>query len=271
MKLKALSTAIAMSLVTFGCTQQTSTTDEPVAGNDALGTDTVQAADGREIKESLFRYYATNAFQKPVAQLTTEERDAIIDSLASLDVLADAAEQRGLPRERTIAVELELQRQQLLARTMVNRFVQDNAPTEAELQAEYDANLSSFETVEHKAHHILVETQEEANALIEQLDGGSDFAELAREHSLDPAGTNGGDLGWFASSSMVAPFAEAVESMEVGTHSSTPVETQFGWHVIHLEDRRTSEPPGLDAVRQELSNVVTERKVQAFIDSLRNE
>lgn len=271
MNLKALSAAIAVSMVTFGCSQQSETSGQAAGGPDPLGTATMQAPDGREVKESLVRYYAINALQKPIDQLTAEERDAIIDSLVNLTVLAEAAEERGLQRERTVAVELELQRQQLLARTLVNRFVEENPPTEAEVRAEYDASLAELETVEHKARHILVESQDEANALIEQLDGGADFAELAKDHSIDPAASNGGDLGWFTSNSMVAPFAQAVDAMEVGTHSSAPVETQFGWHVILLEDRRTGEAPSLDTVRAELTNRITERKVAAFIDSLRSE
>jgi peptidyl-prolyl cis-trans isomerase C len=272
MTLKALSAAIAVSIVTFGCSQESGTsTGTTASADDPLGTATLQAADGREVKESLVRYYALNALQKSVEQLTPEERETIVENLVDLDVLANAAEARGIHNERTVAVELALQRQQLLARTMINRFIEENPPSNAEIQAEYDANLSEFETVEHKARHILVESQEEANDLIQQLDGGADFAELAREHSVDPAASNGGDLGWFTSSSMVAPFAEAVEAMEVGSHSAAPVETQFGWHVILLEDRRTGEPPALDTVRAQLSNSVTQRKLQAYIDSLRSE
>lgn len=271
MTLKALSAAVAVSLLTFGCTQQSETTGQAASGPDPLGSAMLQAPDGREVRESLVRYYALNALQKPIEDLTPEERETIVDNLVDLDVLAEAAEARGLQDERTIAVELELQRQQLLARTLVNRYIEENPPTEAELQAEYNANLSQLETVEHKARHILVESQEEATALIEQLDGGADFGELAQEHSIDPAGSNGGDLGWFTSDSMVAPFAEAVDAMEVGTHSAMPVQTQFGWHVILLEDRRTSEPPALDTIRTELTNSVTQRKIAAFIDSLRSE
>lgn len=271
MTLKALSAAVAVSIITLGCTQQQGPSNTSAGGADPLGTATLQAPDGQEVKESLVRYYALNVLQKPVEQLTPEERDAIVDSLVNLKVLSEAAEARGIQQERTIAVELELRRQQLLAQTLVSRFVEENPPTEAELQAEYDANMSQFANVEHKARHILVETQEEAASLIEQLDGGADFATLAKENSIDPAASNGGDLGWFTSNSMVAPFAQAVEAMEVGTHSSAPVQTQFGWHVIQLEDRRTTEPPALDMVRAELSNRVTQRKVAAFIDSLRNE
>lgn len=269
---KALSAAIAAaSLVSFGCSQQSSTTPGSTAGSgaDVLGSATVQAADGQEVKDSLFRYYAMNALQKPVDSLTPEEREAIIENLVALNVLTNAAEEQGLPNERTIAVELELQRQQFLAQTMVSRYLEENPPSDAELRAEYDAALPQLATVEHKARHILLETREEAEAIIDQLEDGGDFAELAKEHSIDPAASNGGDLGWFTSNTMVAPFAQAVEGMEVGTHTAEPVETQFGWHVILVEDRRENEPPGLDAVRAELTNRVNQRKVQAFIESLR--
>ena len=269
---KALSAAIvAASMAAFGCSQQPSTTPGSTAGTgpDVLGSTTVAAADGREVKDSLFRYYALNALQKPVEQLTPEEREAVIDNLVTLNVLTDAAEERGLPNERTVAVELELQRQQFLAQTMVNRFLEENPPSDAELRAEYEAALPQLGNAEYKARHILLETEAEANAIIDQIEGGADFAELAKEHSIDPAASNGGDLGWFTSNTMVAPFAQAVEAMEVGTHTTEPVETQFGWHVILVEDRRENEPPELEAVRSELSNLINQRKVQAFIESLR--
>lgn len=271
MTLKALPAAIAaVSIITYGCTQQENTTDTTEAassGNEELGTATVQASDGREIKESLVRYYAVNAFQKPLEQLTQDERETAIENLANLDVLAEEAEERGLPTERTIAVELEMQRQQLLASYLVERFRQENPPSDAELQAEYDSVVDQLGSVEHKARHILVETEEEARSIIEQVEAGADFAELANEHSLDSAPD--GDLDWFRSSSVVEPFAEAVESLEAGSYTTEPVETQFGWHVILLEDRRTSDPPTLDAVRADLTNRINQRKVEAFIDSLR--
>ncbi|HEX7080223.1 MAG TPA: peptidylprolyl isomerase [Gammaproteobacteria bacterium] len=260
----------AVSMSVLGCTQSNDATDAASTA-DPLGSATLQASDGTPVRESFFRYYATNVLQKSPEQLTDQEREAILESLANLEALADEAEERGLPNEEPIAVQLELQRLQVLARSMVNRFVEENPPSEEELQAEYQASASEFATTEHKARHILVESEDEAKAVIADLQGGADFAELAQERSTDPsADSNGGDLGWFTSDSMVAPFAAAVSAMEVGTFSSEPVETQFGWHVILLEDRRTSEPPGLDAVRAEITNRVTQRKVEEYLVSLRS-
>lgn len=270
MNLRLITAMAAVSALTVGCSQQEPSSSEPAAGGaDVLGTSTVSTEDGTQVRESLFRYYALNALQKQPEDLTPEEREAVLESLVRLDLLADAAEERGLPNERMLAVELELQRMQLLARTMVNRFVQENPPTEAELREVYEANLSEFANDEVKARHILLESEEDAAAVIEELQGGADFAELAEERSTGPTGPDGGDLGWFTPESMVPPFAQAVSAMEVGSFSSEPVQTQFGWHVILLEDRRANQPPGLDAVRADITNRVNQEKLEAYIESLR--
>jgi peptidyl-prolyl cis-trans isomerase C len=270
MNLRMITAVAAASALTFGCAQDTEA-PQSAAGPDPLGTSTVTTADGTPVRESLFRYYALNALQKQPEELTPEEREAVLESVLRLGLLAEAAEERGLPNERLVAVELELQRMQLLARTMVNRFVQENAPSEAELRAEYEANLSEFATTELKARHILLESEEEANAVIQELESGADFAALAQEHSTGPTGPDGGDLGWFNPNSMVAPFAEAARELEVGTFSTEPVQTQFGWHVILLEDRRDDQPPGLDAVRTDIANRVNQQKLEAYMESLREE
>lgn len=267
MNLRSITALAAVSTLTIACAQETppEATDE----TSPLGASTVQAEDGTAVPESLFRYYARNALQKEPEQLTEEERQAVLESLVRLDLLADAAKDDGLPQELTVAVELELQRMQLLARTMVNRYLQENPPTETELRAEYEENLPSLGSTQFKARHILLETEEEAEAVIEELNGGADFVELAQQHSTGPTGPDGGDLGWFTADSMVAPFAEAVSAMDVGSYTADPVQTQFGWHVIFLEDQREDQPPGLDAVRADITNQVNQQKLEAYIESLR--
>jgi len=121
--------------------------------------------------------------------------------------------------------------------------------------------------MEYKAAHILVETEEEAQAVVEELEGGADFAAVAKEKSTGPSGPNGGDLGWFSKGMMVAPFEEAVVGMEAGALSA-PVQTQFGWHVIKLEETRVKEAPSLDEVRDELRTKVEQDAVTAHIDAL---
>lgn len=142
------------------------------------------------------------------------------------------------------------------------------AATEEAIQAAYDARFGDAEpTTEYNASHILVDTEEEALALIEQLENGNDFALLARENSTGPSGPNGGELGWFGPGRMVPEFEAAVIALEVG-QVSPPVQTQFGWHVVKLNDTRNQELPTLDQMRGELTAQIQEEALLARIDEL---
>ncbi len=141
--------------------------------------------------------------------------------------------------------------------------------SDEDLQAEYDAQFGSVEAaMEFNASHILVETQEEAQALVDQLEEGADFAELAQEHSTGPSGPNGGQLGWFGAGMMVPAFEQAVFTLGVG-EVSEPVETRFGWHVIILNDSREQALPTLDDVRADLTEMLRTARVDAYIEELR--
>ena len=139
------------------------------------------------------------------------------------------------------------------------------------LQARYDELKQSDEFVYDEIHarHILLASEEDAQAVIEELAGGADFAELAKERSTGPSGPNGGDLGYFRESQMVPEFAEAAFAMEVGTSSETPVQTQFGWHVILLEDTRDGTPPPFDDVKDRLKMLLANQKLQLHIEEIK--
>ena len=244
--------------------------DDASDGPDPLGPGVVTTVNGKPVQESLFRFYALNGFQKTAEQLAEEERERLLDDLIRLRLLADAADERGLPNERTIAAELELQRLQLIARAAATRFLEENPASEAELRALYEENLPRLSTSQYKARHILLDTEDETTSVIEALDDGEDFAELARERSTGPTGPSGGDLGWFSADSMVEPFADAVRAMDDGSYSSEPVQTRFGWHVIMLEETRDQQPPGLEAVRDDLTRAVEQQKLEAYVNSLRD-
>jgi len=148
--------------------------------------------------------------------------------------------------------------------------VESNPATDAEILAEYETQLEQSSDKQYKARHILVETQSEAQDLIDQLDEGADFQALAKEHSTGPSGPNGGDLGWFAPDQMVKPFADAVVALEDGAYSKAPVQTQFGWHVILREDTRENEPPTLESVRDAIKQRVEQEKFQDYMQGLRD-
>ncbi|MCT8158529.1 peptidylprolyl isomerase [Pseudoruegeria sp. SHC-113] len=140
--------------------------------------------------------------------------------------------------------------------------------TEEMVQEAYEARIAGFEPQrEFNASHILLETEEEAAAVKELLEGGADFAETAKEKSTGPSGPNGGQLGWFGLGMMVAPFEEAVVALEPG-QISAPVQTQFGWHVILLNEARDSQPPALDELREELTAEMEQAVAEEYIASL---
>ena len=184
----------------------------------------------------------------------------ILDQLIQQVALAQSVE------DPTKATELQIdnQRTGLLAGEALGR-VSQGAVTEEALQAAYEARFADAEpTREYNAAHILVETEEEAQDLVAELEGGADFAELARERSTGPSGPNGGALGWFAAGQMVPEFAEAVTEMEPGAISE-PVQTQFGWHVVQLNETRLAEAPPLEQVRGELAQELENAAVEAHI------
>ena len=247
----------------MGCSQEQET------GPDPLGEASVAMIDGMPIQTELFNYYSRGRLQKEPELLTDEEYAALIEELTEFRLLARAADTAGLTDDVELAAQLEIQRLQALSRVMASHILEENPATDAELQIAYQQNLDELSAPQYKARHILVDAEDEALEVIEELQQGASFEELAQTRSTGPSGPSGGDLGWFTDDSMVAPFAEAITSMEVGTFTAEPVATRFGWHVILLEDANASQPPGLDAVREEIRSFVEQRRIQRYLESLR--
>ena len=188
----------------------------------------------------------------------------ILDQLVQQTALADSFTGELPPR---VTLSIENETRSLTAGEAIEGVMAEDVSDE-ELQAAYDAQYKDAEPEqEFNASHILVETKEEADAIKVELDGGADFAEDAKEKSTGPSGPGGGSLGWFGPGMMVPEFEEAVAGMEAGGVSE-PVETQFGWHVIKLNETRTGEAPALEDVREELETQVRQTKVQEAIESL---
>lgn len=189
--------------------------------------------------------------------------NALLDQAVQQLVLAQTIETPS----RAVQLRLENERWTLLAGAAMTLEINKSVTDEA-LQAAYDEQFASVEPArEYNASHILVETEEEAAALVVELQEGADFAELAKENSTGPSGPNGGELGWFGAGMMVAPFEEAVVGMEVG-QVSAPVQTQFGWHVIILNESRLLDAPTLEEVRAELSGELEQKAIESVIASL---
>ncbi len=189
---------------------------------------------------------------------------AMIDQLIQQEVLAAEAQKSLSLRQ---ALGLENAQRAFVAETIINTL-QSQDISEDDIQATYTATYGNYEDVkEFNASHILVETQEEAVALIAELEGGADFATLAQEHSTGPSGPNGGGLGWFGLGMMVPSFEQAVVALEEG-QVSEPVQTQFGWHVVLLNETRLRGAPDLEEVRGELEQQIQAGRVDARIAEL---
>ncbi|MGB3409426.1 MAG: peptidylprolyl isomerase [Jannaschia sp.] len=190
--------------------------------------------------------------------------DGMLEQLIQQQVLAEAARTDML---RADELGLENETRAFLAGRLIDRAATQPL-SDDDLQAAYDSQYGAAEPeVEYNASHILVETVEEARALRQQLEDGADFAELAREHSTGPSGPNGGLLGWFGAGMMVPEFEAAVTALEAG-EISDPVQTQFGWHIVTLNETRQKDAPPLDEVRAELEQVLRTAAVDAEVERL---
>ena len=188
----------------------------------------------------------------------------ILDQLVQQTALAQSFD-GDLPAR--VSKSLENERRSLTAAEAIEKIMFE-AVTPTSMQAAYESTYANQGPGEEfNASHILVETEDEAKALVTELEGGADFAELAKEKSTGPSGPGGGSLGWFGPGTMVAPFEQAVLTLETG-QVSAPVETQFGWHVIKLNEKRNLEVPTMDEVRGELEQKVREEAVQGVVEEL---
>lgn len=195
--------------------------------------------------------------------------DGIREQLIAQKVLSDAADAQGLADDPEIARALAIQRQGILAEFFMRRAMAERLTDDA-VQALYDERIEAAEPVQEvRASHILVATEDEAASLRAQIDGGADFADLAVEHGTDGTRIQGGDLGYFTRDTMVEPFADAAFAMEVGD-TSAPVQTQFGWHLIRLTDKRQRPNPTLDEVRGEIEQELGGQIARDLLAELRD-
>ncbi len=207
----------------------------------------------------------------PAGADSPEARKNIIDQLAMQMVVAEEAVKKGLDKSPEVMEQIEVIRQSILANAYVQDFIKTNTVSDEMLKAEYERIKATITGSEYKARHILVATEAEANEIIAKLksDPGA-FAKLAKEKSKDTgSGKSGGELGWFNISLMVPEFGEAVSKLEKGKITQTPVKTQFGYHVIQLEDSKPIEAPPFEEVKPELAQQLQQQNLKKQIDEMK--
>jgi peptidyl-prolyl cis-trans isomerase C len=195
----------------------------------------------------------------------------LVDRLIDQKVIMLAAADAGLSDDEEVQRRLVIRKNEVMRDVYLERMVAEEV-TEESLQARYQSYVAENPPqVEVSARHILLDSEEEADKVIVELDGGADFAELATQRSKGPSSTQGGDLGFFTKDQMVPEFAEAAFGMEIGAHSEKPVQTQFGWHVIKVEDRRSQPQATYEEMIADLTNEMTREIVQSKVELLRGE
>jgi len=204
------------------------------------------------------------------AQLPEEQkRAAALNAAIEIRLLADKADEEGLGETDAFKNRMEFLRQRALHSAFIETEVAGEVTDEA-VRARYDKEIAATPPVnEIRARHILVATKEEADAIIAELDAGGDFEAIAKEKSTDGAAAQGGDLGFFGPGQMVPAFEEAAFAMDVGQFSKEPVQTQFGFHVIKVEDKRTQQPPSFDQVKEQVRTLLFRETYFAAVQALR--
>jgi len=203
-------------------------------------------------------------------QDTPELRQKIKEELVNREILLQQANKLGLAKNPEVKAQIDMARQSILIRALVSDFVKKHPISDAEVKTEYDRIVKEAGDKEYHVRHILVPTEEEAKAIIAKLKAGGNFEELAKQDSKDPgSASNGGDLDWATPTAFVKPFSDAMVSLKKGQITETPVKTQFGYHVIKVDDIRPVKIPEMDAVKKQIVEGLEQKKLMAYQEELR--
>jgi peptidyl-prolyl cis-trans isomerase C len=201
-------------------------------------------------------------------QDTPQLRANIKERLISIEVLTQEAVKAGLATNPDVVTQLELARQQILIQNLMREYATKNPVNEADIKTEYDKAKAQAGDKEYHAFHILVEKEDEAKAIISKLKAGAKFEELAKQSKDPGSATKGGDLDWASPATFVPDFSNALIALQKGQFTETPVKTEFGYHIIKLDDVRPSKFPAIEEVKQQIVDGLQQRKIQAYQQTL---
>lgn len=234
-----------------------------------LASDSVIAVvNGDNITESQLKLAATQS-KIDYAAITAEQKKAFTDALVNRQLVLQEAIKAKYDKDAEIKAQVKALTDSYIAANYLTTIAKTFEIDDKEVRAYYDEKVLPNMPKEYKARHILVKEESEAKTLIIEIEGGADFSKLAKEKSTDTgSGANGGDLGWFSGQNMVASFATAVAAMKKGELSKTPIKSQFGWHVIILDDERITTAPKFDEVKQDIEKVIIKEKLNQYLNDL---
>lgn len=260
-----MSVTPALVLTTFLLTSSLAFAQAKPSG-DSLPADTLATVNDRPIYASAVESVA----QQIAASGESADRSQILDELINLELLTQQAEALELDKSPEVSAALQLQYTQTMANAYLAQQGAELSFTDEQLMAEYSAQSESVDRAEYRASHILLENEADAQKVLAELAAGKAYEDLAKQYSADPTGENGGDIGWFQSSSLPAPFTDAVEKMNVGDISDKAVRTEFGYHIIKLTERRETALPDFESVKPGLTNLAVRKALAEHVDTLRS-
>lgn len=257
---------LTVLLVTAGCDDPAENSSN--GGQSAPDSPTVASVNEEPVSEALLDAYLR---ARGTTNATPEQREQALQEVINLVLLQQQAEKHGLDEAPEVQADLALHRTSTLATRQVRSHNAENPVTEADARMEYDRNREAAGTREYHVRHILLADRETARQTIAELDQGADFAELANERSRDNREDAGGDLGWLDLTQLPEALRQAVRDLDEGAYSQEPVQTQFGWHVLKLEDTREMEPPEFDQVKQGVVASLQRQRMERYVQDLRAE
>ena len=230
----------------------------------------IAIVNGKAVPKARVEALMSQALRQGNQQRTPELEQQVRDEVVLREMFMQEAEKRGLAASPDYKAQMEFARQTILIRELFADYQKKNPVSDAEVQAEYDKFKSQSGGTEYRARHILVEKEDEAKALIAQIKGGAKFEDLAKKNSKDPgSGENGGDLDFAAPGAYVPEFSQAMVKLKKGELTETPVKSQFGWHIIKLEDTREAKSPPLEEVKGQIQQRIGQQKLAEFRDGIR--
>ncbi|RQR58112.1 peptidylprolyl isomerase [Burkholderia sp. Bp9126] len=199
-------------------------------------------------------------------------QQAVRQELVNREILMQEAIRRGIPNRADVKAQIAVAQQTVVLRAMIEDFLKKNQPSDTDVKARYDELVKGVANREFHLHHILVDNEQQAKDLIAKIKAGAKFEDLAKQYSKDPgSGKNGGDLDWSDPKAYVPEFAAAATKLQKGQMTDEPVKTQFGWHIIRVDDIRSIAPPPFDQVKAQIAQQLVQQKLQAFEESLRQQ
>ena len=233
------------------------------------GSAVLASVNGKPITEAMLKAYVRSQTNGQDVQLNDMQRQLVIKNLVNLELLAQAARKDGVDKKPEVAAELAITDNNVLAQATIGQYMQGHQLSDAQLQAAYQEQMKSGAVRQYKARHILVGSEDQAKDIIAKLGKGANFAALAKQYSLDPGSkANGGELGdWFSGESMVPEFSAALATLKKGEYTKQPVKTQYGWHVIQLEDEQTQT---FEQMHDKLVDQVQRKTFNDYLEQLRS-